>query len=180
MGIVRVELNPLLATNYFFVLKLKAHNGSLLLFVRPVPQRNRLVLVGSQGHDVLAVVGQVHLGDTAGMGVQEGPDGRSGQGVPDHQHRVVSFVGRYDPAFIGGARRRGDPVTVALEEFLGAAHVVVDDTSVGSGVKQFLDNKLAVERSLTVLLMLFFWSYPVKKCTPWSRSLLKPLTHSKF
>ena len=55
--------------------------------------------------------------------------------VPDHQHAIIASIRSHNPVFVVTAEDRGNLVAMALQQLLLLCHVVVDDTGVGSRVK---------------------------------------------
>lgn len=87
---VRVEFDPVLVLVGLGPQELHRADGSFFLLVGPVPQRHRLISVSSQGHDVLVVSGQVHVGHTIRVGVEVSADGRSSGRIPNNEHGVFA------------------------------------------------------------------------------------------
>jgi hypothetical protein len=69
--IFRVEFNPVLILELNRILELEGHNWTFFLLISPVPKRDSLWLVITQGDQVLVVHRQIKAFDTIGVRIQK-------------------------------------------------------------------------------------------------------------
>ena len=130
MRVIGVEFDPVLVLELLSVFILQRNNRSILFLVSPVPQRNGLWLVITQRGQVSVISRQIQAPNTIWVRIQESSDWRSGNGVPNNEHRVLTAIGGDDPPFVIRAGSGCDLVAVTLEQFLRFLLVVVDDAGV--------------------------------------------------
>jgi len=127
MRVIRIELHPVLVLELHCVLILKGNYRSILLFIRPVPQRDCLRFIVAERGQISVIRGQVKAPDTVRMRIQEGTNWRSRQRVPNNKHGVLTAISGDNPALIIGAGSCSNLVTMSLKQFLGLLLVIIDD-----------------------------------------------------
>ena len=123
-----IELHPVLVLELNGVLELEGDDWSLLSLVCPVPKRNCLRLIITQGDQILIVHGQIEAFDSIRMRVQERPHWGSRDGVPDNEHGVFTAISGNDPPLILRAHGGSDLVAMTLKQLLLFVHVIVDNS----------------------------------------------------
>jgi hypothetical protein len=69
--VLRIEFNPVLILELNRILELEGHNWTFFLLISPVPKRDSLWLVITQGDQVLVVHRQIKAFDTIGVRIQK-------------------------------------------------------------------------------------------------------------
>ena len=131
----RVEFDPVRGAEIRLVVELHGDYRSILVLVRPVPQRARLGLICTKRRDVAFICRKVHHHDTAWVWLEESAHGSARVRVPDDKHAVIAGIGSHQPGFVLTAQDRSDLVTVTLQQLLLLRHIVVNDASVCSRIE---------------------------------------------
>ena len=126
----RVEFDPVRGAEIRLVVEFHRDYRSVLILVRPVPQRARLGLISAKRRDVAVICRKVHHHDTAGVWFEEGAHRGARVRVPHDKHAVIAGIGSHEPGFVLTAQDRSDLVTMTLQQLLLLRHIVVNDASV--------------------------------------------------
>ena len=100
------------------LLELQTNNGSLLLFIGPVPERYCLRNIVSESNKVIVISGDINGVHTVRVRVEVRADGCPRNGVPHYKHGIITTIGSHNPALILRAGRSSDAVAVTLEKSL--------------------------------------------------------------
>ena len=183
LRIAWIEFDPVLILELLSVFKLKADYGALLFLVSPVPKRYGLWLIVAKCNEIVIVCRNIDSLHTVRVRIEIGSDWCAWDWVPYNKHGVITAICCDNPAFIFWACCSGNTIAMTLKKTLCLGRVVIEDTSVCWRVEDFLNIlmlKSCMIKSRSGKRWLTCLSWVVRLCTPWSMSLLNPMTYWRF